>query len=93
VPSIVRLRRGLPLVAFVFLFILVVMLVGFACACFGDTPMQAAERAANSGVAIPAVIEVWAMLAAVLFPITAILTHRFSVRGRASPPLTQRFLF
>src|SRR6266508_2881474 len=35
-PSIVRLRRRLPLIVFILLAILCLLVIGFACACFSD---------------------------------------------------------
>ena len=90
--SVARLRKHLPLVVFIFLVLLVVMLVGLACACLTDHPMQAIERALSAIPAAPALIEVWAVLAAGVTAAVTVVRVR-SGRERASPALLQRFLF
>src|SRR5438067_10549704 len=91
--SLARLRTHLPLVVFIFLVLLVVMLVGLACACLTDHPMQAIERALSAIPAAPALIEVWAVLAAGLLTAAVTVVQVRSRRERASPELLQRFLF
>jgi hypothetical protein len=53
------LRHRMPLIGLVLLGVLCIALLGFACACLGDHPMQALERALGAIPAAPAVIEVW----------------------------------
>jgi hypothetical protein len=92
VVSIMRLRRHLPLVVFIFLVLLAVMLVGLACACFTDHPMQAIEKALSVIPAAPPMVEVWPALVLGLFAGALVLTLTVAARGR-SPALLQRFLF
>ena len=85
------MRKRLPLIVCIFLVLLVVMLVGLACACLTDHPMQAIEKALSVIPAAPAIVEVWATL----IVLAAAFTVRLPIvtRGRASPALLQRFLF
>lgn len=83
----------MPLVVFLLLFVLLLMLLGFACACFSDGPMQAVERALTLFSNPVALVEVWSPLTVVLFAMPLIvLTHSRPV-GRASPAVLQRFRF
>ena len=72
---------------------MVVMLVGFACACLTDHPMQAIEKALSAIPAAPAIIVVWSVIAAGLFASALALRLPRSARERASPAVLQRFLF
>ncbi len=92
-PSIVRLRRRLPLIVFILLAILCLLVIGFACACFSDHPAQAIDRAVSAPAATPAVIEVWSFVILSLFAAPLVLTRRVGGFGRASPAQLQRFLF
>ena len=91
--SIERLRGRLPLIVFVLLLLLVVMLVGFACACLTDHPMQSIERALSGLASMPAVLEIWTFVAAMLVMATFVVQRQRVASGRASPALLQRFLF
>jgi hypothetical protein len=93
-PSIVRLRRRLPLIVFILLAVLCLLLIGFACACFSDHAAQAIDRAVSAPAATPAVIEVWSFVILSLFAAPlVVLTRRAGRFGRASPPQLQCFLF
>lgn len=91
--SITLVRKRLPLVVFIFLVLIVVMLVGFACACLTDHPMQAIEKALSAILVVASFLAAWPVLAVGLFG--AALTARLSgaARNRASPAVLQRFLF
>ena len=91
--SITKARKSLPLVVVIFLVLIVVMLVGFACACLTDHPMQAIEKALSATLVGAAPIAAWPVLAVGL--VGAVLTARLSgaARNRASPAVLQRFLF
>ena len=91
--SITRMRRHLPPVVFICLLLMVVMLVGFACACLTDHPMQAIEQALSAIPAAPAISEAWSALAVGLVAAALIARLPQASRGRASPELLQRFLF
>jgi hypothetical protein len=91
--SIQRLRDRLPLIAFILLFVLLLMLVGIACACLTDHPMQAADRAISSIAAVPAIIELWTYAFAALLLVAYVVPVRCRGLGRASPADLQRFLF
>lgn len=86
------LRNRMPLMAFILLAVLCMLLLGFVCACLTDHPAQAVERALAFGGALPALILVWSLTAALT--LSCLLTM-FGVpaMGRSSPPLTQRFRF
>jgi hypothetical protein len=92
-PSIVRLRRRLPLIVFILLAILCLVVIGFACACFSDHPAQAIDRAVSAPAAMPAVIEVWSLVILSLSAPLLVLTRRVDGSARASPAQLQRFLF
>ena len=51
---------------YLLLLVLLVMLVGFACACFVDHPMQAVERALTALSNPAPLVEVWSPLIALL---------------------------
>ena len=87
------MQERLPLVAFILLFVLLLMLVGIACACLTDHPMQAAERAISSITAVPAVIELWAYAFTAVAAVALVFPQRRRAVGRASPADLQRFLF
>jgi hypothetical protein len=89
--ELARLRRRMPLVVFLLLALVCLALIGFACACLTDQPALAIERALQGPALAPAVVAVWAVLLAVLFPAAAGAVAL--PRGRASPALLQRFLF
>jgi hypothetical protein len=93
VPSIQRLRERLPFIAFVLLFVLIVMLVGVACACATDHPMQAIERALSAISTAPPAIQVWTYAFAAIVGFALVAQRRRGAFGRASPQELQRFLF
>ena len=83
----------MPLVVFLLLFVLMLMLVGFACACFSDQPMQAVERALTVLSNPAPLVEVWSPLIALLLAIPLVFLANSRTVGRASPAVLQRFLF
>ncbi len=92
-PSIQRLRERLPLIVFILLLVLLVTLVGVACACVTDHPMQTVERALSAIAAAPAVIVVWTYAFAAILLASIVVPRRRRALGRASPQELQRFLF
>lgn len=56
VPSLIEMRRRLPLLVFVVLLIPFVLMLGFVCLCISDHPSQAAERAIGAIAYAPALI-------------------------------------
>ncbi|MGH3112274.1 MAG: hypothetical protein ACRDOP_02270 [Gaiellaceae bacterium] len=90
--SLRALRGRLPLVAIILLAIVCLALLGFACACLSDYPLQALERALGAIPALPALVEVWSLLALLALG-SALLARAPRARARApSPALLQRFL-
>jgi hypothetical protein len=90
--SLQALRGRMPLLAFILLAILCLALFGFACACVSDQPLQALERALGGIPALPALVEVWSLVA-LLALASAMLATAPKARARApSPALLQRFL-
>jgi hypothetical protein len=86
------LRGRMPLVAFILLAVVCLALLGFACACLSDQPMQALERALGAIPSLPALIEVWSLMALSLLAAGSTLA---AVRPRSrspSPAQLQRFL-
>jgi hypothetical protein len=86
-----RFRKRLPLVAFILLAVVCLLLLGFACACLTDHPMQAIERALGALSSVLAIVEVWPLIVLSLFAAVAFLGVR-QVLLRPSPALLQRFL-
>jgi hypothetical protein len=93
VPSIQRLRERMPLIAFILLFVMLVMLIAVACACATEHPMKAVDRMLSAASAIPAVIEVWTYTFAALLFVPFLVPPKRRALGRASPQELQRFLF
>ncbi len=89
--AIERLRQRLPFVVFVLLLVLVLLLLGFACAFITDHPMQAIERVLAAIPALPPVLQVWSVQVA-LFGIVALALVRPIPNARPSPAVLQRFL-
>ncbi len=90
--SLQTLRGRMPLVAFILLAVVCLALLGFACACLSDQPMQALERALGAIPSLPALIEVWSLMALSLLAVASALA---AVRPRSrspSPAQLQRFL-
>jgi hypothetical protein len=86
------MRLRLPLLVFILLLIVALLLLGFACACLSDHPMQAIDRVLAAFSAAPPVIAVWSVQALALG--LAMLLAAASVRAvaRPSPATLQRFL-
>ena len=83
--------RARPLVAFVLLLLTCLLMLGIACACFSDHPMQALERALAFIPALPALVEVW--FVSLLALGAAVLVASAQKRARApSRAVLQRFL-
>jgi hypothetical protein len=82
----------MPLVAFILLAVLCLALLGFACACLGDQPLQALERALGALPALPVLTEVWSLIALIALA-SALFAAAPQARARApSPAMLQRFL-
>jgi hypothetical protein len=90
--SLEALRGRMPLVAFILLAIVCLALFGFACACLSDHPMQALERALGSISAVPALVEVWSLVALVALAAAMFVTAPGERARARSPALLQRFL-
>ncbi len=86
-----RFRGRLPLVAFIVLAVVCLLLIGFACACFTDHPMQAIDRAISAFQALPAPVEVWPLIVLSLLAAMVFVAGRRSI-GRPLPVVLQRFL-
>jgi hypothetical protein len=83
-----------PLIALLMLAPLGLLVLGFACACLSDHPMQALQQTLGSVQAAPALIEVWPLLLAlVTLRAGFLLGSAVTTRARApSPAGLQRFL-
>lgn len=87
------MRRRMPLLAFLLLAVVCLALLGFACACLNEQPMQAIDRALSAIPSLPAVILVWA-LAITFLGAAALLAPGCARRSMApSAAALQRFLF
>lgn len=82
----------MPLVAFILLTVLCLAILGFACACLSDQPLQAIDRALSAIPALPAVIQVWSLLALASAPLALFVLRAGCARSRSSPAVLQRFL-
>jgi hypothetical protein len=93
-PCVLRQRRErLPVALFVILLILCLLLLGVACLCASDHHAQAIERAVTALAGLPALIEVWSLLAVALVGLGLVRSAKRPAFGRASPAELQRFLF
>lgn len=89
--SVQRLRKRLPLVVFILLALVCLVLVGFACACLSDHPVQAIERALLAVASLPGLSPAWSWFAASV-ALAMALRPRHVVAVRPTPQLLQRFL-
>jgi len=89
--SVQRLRKRLPLVVFILLALVCLVLVGFACACLSDHPVQAIERALLAVASLPGLSPAWSWFAASVALGLALWPRRV-VAVRPTPQLLQRFL-
>ena len=85
----------MPLVVFILLALVLLAILGFACACLTDQPIQALDRVIAALGHVPAVTEVWSLFAPASSALAASVMLLLAARpaGRASPALLQRFLF
>ncbi len=81
----------MPLLAFILLAIVCLALLGFACVCLSDHPMQAIDRALSAIPALPALVEVWSMTALATLAAAWLLVGRL-MRRPPSAAVLQRFL-
>jgi ABC-type uncharacterized transport system permease subunit len=89
--AIDRLRERLPFIIFVLLLVFGLLLLGFACACITDHPVQVIERILAAIPSLPPVVEVWSVQVA-LFGLAALALVRPIPNARPSPAVLQRFL-
>ena len=92
-PGIIALRSRMPLIVFLLLALLLVMLVGLACACLTDNPMQTIERVVSALAQLPTVAVAWTFMFATVLIAMPWLQPQRAGRGRASPAALQRFRF
>jgi hypothetical protein len=84
------MRLRLPLLVFILLLIVALLLLGFACACLSDHPMQAIDRVLAAFGSAPPVFEVWSVQALAVGLL--MLLARYVPVARPSPAALQRFL-
>jgi hypothetical protein len=82
----------MPLFVFVLLLVFGLLLLGFACACITDHPVQAIERALAAIPALPPLVEVWSVNAIALMALSLLVGRRARPVARPSPAGLQRFL-
>jgi hypothetical protein len=80
----------MPLIAFILLAVICLALLGFACACLSDHPMQALERALSAVPVLPALIEVWPVALLALVAAAALVSAHTLARATSEAAL-QRF--
>jgi hypothetical protein len=90
--SLLALRARMPLIVFILVAVVCLALLGFACACLTDHPMQAIERALTAIAAAPAVVNVWAAAVVALLAAAAAIPIRRLVADAPSHAALQRFL-
>lgn len=90
--AIDRLRQRLPLIVFVLLLVFGLLLLGFACACITDHPVQVIARILAAIPALPPVLEVWSVQMVALFGFVGLALVRPIPNARPSPAALQRFL-
>lgn len=86
------MRKRLPPVVFILLLIFLLLMLGIACVCISDHPVQPIERALGAITAAPPVMEIWTLMVVLMF-VSAVLIRPRTVASRASPATLQRFLF
>jgi len=83
----------MPLIAFVLLAVICLAMLAFACACLGEQPALAIERAVSAGAALPLLIEVWSLAFVAFLGGALLFVAERQTPSRASPVLLQRFRF
>lgn len=91
--DLARLRGRLPLPVFLLPALVCLALLGLACACLGEQPAQALERAVSVGAALPPLVAIWALLVASLSGAPVLFGAAEPARSRASPAALQCFRF
>jgi len=86
------MRARMPLVVFILLLIVALLLLGFACACLSDHPMQAIERVLSSIPTALPLIQVWSLNAVALSMLMLLAAGYVRAVARPSPATLQRFL-
>ncbi|MGH3338805.1 MAG: hypothetical protein ACRDPL_08260 [Propionibacteriaceae bacterium] len=72
---------------------LCLLILGFACACLSDHPMQALQQTLGSAPVAPALIEVWSLMALLALGASPFVVEGVIARARApSQANLQRFL-
>jgi hypothetical protein len=92
VMSLEAIRKRLPRVVFILFLILLLVMLGIACACVSDHPAQTGDRTVGAIPAAPAVVEMWSFLTILLF-VSFILVRPRTLASRSSPAALQRFIF
>lgn len=82
----------MPVVAFILLAVVLLVMLGIACACISDHPAQTIDRAVGAIPAAPAVIEIWSVMTVLMFA-SFIVVRPQRLASRSSPAALQRFLF
>ncbi len=78
--------------AFILLAVVLLVMLGIACACISDHPAQTIDRAAGAVAAAPAVVEIWSVMTLLVF-VSFIVVRPQGLASRSSPATLQRFLF
>ncbi len=86
------MRARLPLVVFILMLIVALLVLGFACACLSDHPMQAIERVLSSISAALPLVAVGSLNAVALAMLTLLAAGYVRAVARPSPATLQRFL-
>jgi hypothetical protein len=86
------MRSRLPLIVFILLLIVALLLLGFACVCLSDHPLQAIARVLASIPAAPPVGEAWSVQAIALAMLMLFAGGYVRAVARPSPATLQRFL-
>lgn len=82
----------MPAIAFILLAVVLLLMLGIACACVTDHPTQTIDRAVGAIPAAPAVIEIWSAMTVLVF-VSFTVVRPVRLADRSSPSTLQRFLF
>jgi hypothetical protein len=66
----------MPVICFLLLALVCLILLGLACACSSDQPLQAVQQALSLGPALPALVEIWSLVVALVVGSAAVALRR-----------------
>ncbi len=82
----------MPLFVFILLAVFCLVLLGVACACASNHPVQSIDRALSAIPAAAPLVEVWSFAFSTLVILVSLEVRRRRVEYATSPAALQRFL-